>query len=106
MEDIERILELTPVQNKAIASLKRAITKCEKSNVGFFNILDDTYAYDKSMMTGIEGRERADIKIMPCEEYSYPVTKFGSIGGCSFADDQTEHYIQLTEKGKKVFEAC
>lgn len=96
------IYELTENQLKAFKALKSAANKCYKLKIGFFNVLDTCYAYDKNLINKMDVDANYEI---PCGEFGYPYESFPTIGGCSYADDQILHSIQLTDKGRKVFNA-
>lgn len=94
------IYELTEHQLKAFKALKSAANKCYKLKIGFFNVLDTTFAYNKDMIEKMDVDADHEIK---CSEFDYPHESMPAIGGCSFADDQNCHSIKLTPKGRKVF---
>jgi len=96
------IYELTENQLKAFKALKQAANKCYKLKIGFFTVLDTTYAFNKDMIEKMEVDANHEIA---CSEFDYPDESMPAIGGCSFADDQNCHSIKLTHKGRKVFNA-
>lgn len=103
------IYELKPEQKKALANLKRAITACSKAKLGFYNILDTTYVFNreyiKTLGVAENHSQRTEEGRISCREYGYTYNSFQSIGGDSFADDQADHYFILTEKGKSKLKA-
>lgn len=96
-----KIFELTEKQLKAFVALKRAAKLCEKEKIGFFNVLDTTYAFNKNYIETMDVDANYEIS---CCDYGYPYENMKTIGGCSFADDQILHSIKLTPKGRKIFE--
>ena len=94
------VLTLTDKQEKAIAELKRAMAKCYKLKIGFFNVLDTTYAFDRAKIVQMDVDANHEFS---CMEYGYPYTSFSTLGGCSFADDQNMHTMLLTKRGRKLF---
>ena len=94
------IFELNQEQQKAFNDLKKAVAKCRKLNIGFFSVLENEFAYDKSMIAdfGIDADYEVD-----CLTYNYPMN-YLELGGCSAADDQNCHSFKLTPKGRKIFE--
>lgn len=94
------VFDLTPEQEKAFKKLKSVVKECYKLKIGFVNILDRTYAYNKDMINHLDVDANYEL---PCIQYGYPPNVIDTIGGCSFADDQGMHSIQLTSKGRKVF---
>lgn len=94
------VFELTTEQEKAFNAMKRAVAKCKKLKIGFFDVLGTTYAYDKGKI------ERFDVDAnyeLDCGKYGYPPNSL-SVGGCSYADDQIIHSMLLTNNGRKIFE--
>lgn len=96
-----KVYELTEPQLKAFKALKVAAKKCNKLKIGFFNVLDTTFAYDRNMIEDMEVDANYDLN---CLEYGYPYETMKTIGGCSYADDQRMHSIKLTPKGLKSFD--
>lgn len=94
-----KIYELTDEQLKAFKALKSAANKCYKLKIGFFNVLDYTYAYNRDMIEAMDVDANYEL---PCLEFGYPYNTMPAIGGCSFADDQNYHSIKLTAKGRKL----
>lgn len=94
------VLELTTKQKKAFKAMKLAVAKCKKLNIGFFDVLGETFAYDKANIEIFDVDKDYEFA---CIDYGYPPNSL-SIGGCSYADDQTIHSMQLTPKGRAIFE--
>ena|SRR3989344_4118904 len=94
------IYNLTANQKKAFKKLQSAAKECKKLKIGFFNVLDTTYAFNQDMIETMDVDADFELK---CIEYGYPYESMKTIGGCSFADDQGMHSIKLTNKGRKCF---
>jgi hypothetical protein len=103
------IYELKPDQKKALANLKRAISACSKAKIGFCNVLDTTYVFNKEYIKSLQisdyKSQKEEEGHVPCHKYGYTNNSFQTVGGDSFADDQIDHYFVLTEKGKSKFKA-
>lgn len=92
-EKVQEKINLTPEQTKAFTSLKRAVARCKKENIYFYQMLD--------VLSGLNGNNVADIMTdveYPgagifdplCLQYlNYPSVSIT----CAFADDN--HFIAL-----------
>lgn len=94
------IYKLNKEQQKAFNALKRAVNKCEKLNIGFINIYGDITAFDKSIIKDFGVDCNYEIA---CMKYGYPSNTINNLGGDSYADDQSIHSFELTDKGRLLF---
>lgn len=82
--------ELTAEQQKAFESLKRALKKCEKANIYWYQNLETLYALNGNVVYAVEPSLCTEIP-----EGAFPTEDFGYINAvkttCSFADDT--HYV-------------
>jgi len=95
-EDYQRAIELTSEQEKAFASLQRAVLKCKKANIFFYQCLKKLGALNGNNVSGISDDEdyRGRSATHPsCLQYkSYPIVEITD----SWADDN--HYIELCDE--------
>ena len=82
-------LTLTKEQKSAIASLKRAFTKCKKANIYFHNCYGNLIAYDGNIVERVDD----DIDELPCHEGKSLTLPYSLE---SWADDP--HYVHRWEK--------
>ena len=93
-------ITMTLEQQKAFKSLQRAIKKCEKLNVLFYQILDITYGLNGDTINRIHDNEdfpggctcHSENALWDVANYAPFITT-----ECSWADDL--HFVQLKEKG-------
>jgi hypothetical protein len=99
------IYELNEKQKQAFKELKKAAEKCAKLKIGFVNVLDSCYAFNKDFIKDMDIEDRLtdkDPDKIWCLDYGYPYNSMKTIGGSSFADDQIIHFFRLTKKGIKA----
>lgn len=93
------IFELTKKQQAAFYDLVYAVERCKKLNIGFFTVLEETFAFNGNLIKSFGVDEHNEVD---CAKYGYPSNTL-TLGGCSYADDQNMHSFKLTEKGRKSF---
>ena len=83
--------ELTEEQEKAWKSLKRAVKKCEKSNIYWYQVLDLLHAFNGNLVDSVD--DHCD-KPLPNGAFDLTFKLLDSIPlTCSFADDN--HHVIL-----------
>lgn len=91
-EEYQEAIELTPEQVKAFAALKRAVTRCRKTNIFFYQVLSSLGALNGNNVhdIGDDCYRGGDIEDPHCMQYlQYPTVETE----CSFADDN--HFVFL-----------
>ena len=102
------ITDLSPEQQKAFNALKRDYKKCEKAGILFVNQYGAIAAYDSRLIrlftdettvihVGIPDEDVVELLDAPAADYIMSVDSWG--------DDQIEHRLILTEKGKKLLQS-
>lgn len=96
-ENLIEVCSLTPAQQKAFASLKRAYTKCLNLNIHFENNYGLLEAFDgDKVVRYLHDYEKGENRIV---HEAYPVDYLKTLD--SWADDT--HALELTEKGMKIY---
>jgi hypothetical protein len=94
-DKVQELIDLTPKQKKAFAGLIRAVKRCYKENVFFYQVLE--------RIGGLNGNNIDDIMTdveYPDSDYFDPICLQGLEYPCinivcSFADDN--HFVKLKE---------
>ena len=90
-QEYQDAIDLTPEQVKAFTALKKAVTRCEKENIYFYQNLETLHALNGNNVRTIE--IGGDSLAPNCLQYKfYP----GIMITCSFADDN--HYVVLMDE--------
>jgi len=88
-------IELTESQQKAWKSLERAIKKCKKENIYFYQVLETLHGLNgnnvETIDTNVEnpGGINSDANCLQFLDYPYVKTS------CSFADD--DHFVVINQ---------
>ena len=96
-ETVGKLIELNQEQIKAFKSLQRAVKKCKKANVYFYQVLESLYGLNGNNVEGIENIENTD-HFPDCNSafclsnYLLPEVKTS----CSWADDT--HVVVIKQK--------
>jgi len=88
-EEVQQKIELTISQNKAFNELKKAVKKCKKTNIYFYQVLETLSALNGNNVKSVECLDDPTCKGIGYDDsrnlqyLSYP----GIETDCSFADD-------------------
>lgn len=98
IEEMQELIDLTPEQKKAFSALQRAVKRCLKENVCFYQTLETLYGLNGNNVSdvspeygeahGLNGDNEAVNFIMPSVDTI-----------CSFADD--DHYVYFHDNPDK-----
>ena len=92
-DEVQKLIELTPEQDKAFSALSKAVKRCRKENILFYQCMETLGALNGNNVDSIlcpddRGGERGS------EEMSLHFLSFPCVETeCSFADDT--HYVVL-----------
>ena len=97
-DEVQELIDLNPAQKKAFNSLIRAVNKCRKENVYFYQVLESLHALNGDNVDAVVCPD--DLLYKGCntsghdEERNLQFLSFPTIDTtCSFADDT--HYVVL-----------
>lgn len=99
---VQELVDLTPEQKKAWTALVRAVNRCKKENILFYQVLEKLYGLNGKYVDVIvdDSNERLYELRDDCnlQDLCLPFVKTE----CSFADDT--HFVILKEKALKKLE--
>ena len=97
-DEYQKLIDLTLEQEKAFKSLRRAIKKCEKANIYFYQCLEHLGALNGDNVKCVEADSDSEHMYKTsdspdCLQFKYYPTVTTA---CSFADDN--HFIRLIDE--------